>query len=53
MKDADNDQAECLNLALQVADSYIQLAKAHDAPYFADLWTKLRMQVLDGIERLN
>ena len=53
LKGADNNQAKSLNVALQAAESYIQLAKTHNAPYFVDLWTKLRTQVLDGIKGLN
>ena len=53
LKNAGNDQAKSVALALQTANDYVQISKSFDAQYFVELWTKLHSQAIAGQEMLK
>ena len=53
LKNAGNDQASSVALAVQTANDYVQLAKSFEAQYFVELWTKLHSQAVAGQEMLK
>jgi hypothetical protein len=53
LKNVNNSEAVSINLAIQTAADYIQIAQKFEAQYFVELWTKLYSQAVAGQEMLK